>query len=686
MGERIKFITDVIGEEYKQWGSSDIILITAPTGTGKTTFILQTYLKWIIKRKIDLEQRKIIYAYPMRMLYLVNRSILKKQLEEELKRISINLYSEFNGRIINLQEFITIETYQSIEKRLLNHKSKDLIELLEELNRYDCVVCDEAHYFYADSNFNTNTEISFDCIRNVFDDKIQIYISATMKNVKSIIQTRIPVYTPYCKKKPVWGKNRFKEYSANGIYNIALQTPLKSLDELIEIIFEHQKEKWLIFVDSIEEGKNFQKQLNEKFIEKTEITKEDIVFIDARYEQDETASNSVRQIIENRYSKKKIIITTAVMDNGISLHDENLRNIVILTDTEEEFIQMLGRKRTDSSLLKVYIVKRSQEYFQKRLNYQELIYKNYQKIENYVKAIYKRYFNIGELDASGDSEYLIRYSLERLSVEDKEKGLGFLDAQTFLKENPEFMGNIAYEKNTLTECIVTPFLDLIYRSQPYIFFVNDIKKSYKNCMDYETIMLNQQAILNRLLSNDYGSFGLKRVLYSVRGLLAVNTFALHRCLSLINFYQDMIQRLEIDDFAFVVEQASWIGQGSKIEQIKKDEYEKNKMAIIDCITPLLDQSLSLEKNEWCFKHQIPDEMIYFLKKCKAPLKAIEYINKRNPHREEEKYEDWRQRIKRPITFKEDYVNMVLAEIGFEYRIKKKGKDFFVFIRDTDINK
>lgn len=259
-----RFISDIIGEEYKQWGTSDIIFITAPTGTGKTTFILQTYLKWIIKKKIDVEQGNAMYAFPKQMLYLVNRTILKKQLEEELEKIQFDLYSEFNERIINLKEFITIQTYQNIEAELLNQNTT---KLLNKLNTYDCVVCDEAHYFYTDSNFNTNTEISFDCIRAAFDSKIQIYMSATLNNVRSIIETRSPVHTPYHKQRPnqANSKTRFKEYSVNGRYNIALQIPLKSLDELIRVISENQKEKWLIFVDSIEDGKEFQKQLNEQF-------------------------------------------------------------------------------------------------------------------------------------------------------------------------------------------------------------------------------------------------------------------------------------------------------------------------------------------------------------------------------------------------------------------------------------
>ena len=45
------------------------------------------------------------------------------------------------------------------------------------------------------------------------------------------------------------------------------------------------------------------------------------------------------------------MIATAVMDNGVSFHDTALRNMVIFADTKEEFIQMLGRKRTDGKLL-----------------------------------------------------------------------------------------------------------------------------------------------------------------------------------------------------------------------------------------------------------------------------------------------------------------------------------------------
>lgn len=68
----------------------------------------------------------------------------------------------------------------------------------------------------------------------------------------------------------------------------------------------------------------------------------------------------VKWCIVKEKRSKKILITTSVMDNGISLEDEYLRNIVIMADTKETFIQMLGRKRikNNNEKLNLYILKR----------------------------------------------------------------------------------------------------------------------------------------------------------------------------------------------------------------------------------------------------------------------------------------------------------------------------------------
>ena len=245
MERKVEYLEKAIGNEYRQWGASDIIFITAPTGTGKTFFILNVYLKWIVEMALASSEyrMKSTYTFPNRILYLVNRKILKKQLEEELYNFDIGI----KGKRVNVEDYITIKTYQSIEAELLNGAPDNLICRMRE---YDCVVCDEAHYFYADSNFNTNTEIVFDCIRYEFDSKIQIYMSATLDNVRDIIKQKNPVYTPYdrnkdrinqvlFRKKRLVSSDRFREYTAKANYKIKLHRPLNDLTDLIREIFSH---------------------------------------------------------------------------------------------------------------------------------------------------------------------------------------------------------------------------------------------------------------------------------------------------------------------------------------------------------------------------------------------------------------------------------------------------------------
>lgn len=43
-----KYVSDIIGDEYKKWDKGDIVFIKTPTGSGKTTFILDTLLEYAV--------------------------------------------------------------------------------------------------------------------------------------------------------------------------------------------------------------------------------------------------------------------------------------------------------------------------------------------------------------------------------------------------------------------------------------------------------------------------------------------------------------------------------------------------------------------------------------------------------------------------------------------------------------
>ena len=81
MQKDAKYISDIVGDEYQEWikgtnkvnrnPGGNIIFMNAPTGSGKTYFIFNIFLPFCASNGL-------------RILYLVNRRILKDQLEKYL--------------------------------------------------------------------------------------------------------------------------------------------------------------------------------------------------------------------------------------------------------------------------------------------------------------------------------------------------------------------------------------------------------------------------------------------------------------------------------------------------------------------------------------------------------------------------------------------------------------------------
>ena len=126
----------------------------------------------------------------------------------------------------------------------------------------------------------------------------------------------------------------------------------------------------MIFIDDISFGKKLQteliakwKQLNEKGDEDDE----NVVMLSSDYENSQDSAREVNYIRKDNKQSAKVLISTSVMDNGINLKDILLRNIILIADTEVEFIQMLGRKRKDGERVDIYIYRQNQEHFLNRL-------------------------------------------------------------------------------------------------------------------------------------------------------------------------------------------------------------------------------------------------------------------------------------------------------------------------------
>lgn len=314
----------------------------------------------------------------------------------------------------------------------------------------------------------------------------------------------------------------------------------------------------MIFVDSIDSGKTLRKKfldIVEKIDEKV-LKEEDVVFLDANYEKDDESRESVNQIVKEKLSSKKVLISTAVMDNGVSLFDLDLKNIVIFADTKEEFIQMLGRKRKDGGKVNLYVCKQNINHFIHRRDSINKVIKYFDDRENIFLKLCAPY--------------------------------KYIDDNT----------NHTY-------------VELIMRS----FF------NYAPC--YIVQNEYQQEILYDLLSNSIFSQHIKKMCYSANGHIIPNQFSIDRLNQLYVYYDSIIKKLEQDEYAFVKEQASWIGISEEeslmmVDQSIENLETKNRKILKNSIQKIVEgnensEGMSEDENKkW--KCCVKDYLIYFLRK------------------------------------------------------------------------
>ena len=100
----------------------------------------------------------------------------------------------------------------------------------------------------------------------------------------------------------------------------------------------------------------------------SEIKGKDIFILNAEV-LDECSNNEViQQLVVCHRILPKVLITTSVLDNGVSVHDADVENVVIATDSMLSFIQMLGRIRSESSVqCNLYLYPRDEKYYARRI-------------------------------------------------------------------------------------------------------------------------------------------------------------------------------------------------------------------------------------------------------------------------------------------------------------------------------
>ena len=227
-------------------------------------------------------------------------------------------------------ENIALEFYDAMCKyRMLrkqsNMPSKNIVLVYNEKNRFDPFQPSEDQEECNNKTSKTKPHIEnlaykiyFDLVEDAINDtsQLKIYDSSYKKVDYSYVNSYY-----------------FEEY-----------------DDLLDIIdCTSSKNKWVLFVDSEKEGKSLFNKLTS--------TGNKVAFISSSTKPYSKYNSSIahNQLIEKQSFDFDVLITTSVLDCGVSICDKNVKNIVVSALDKTTFLQMLGRIRVDDQKINVHI-------------------------------------------------------------------------------------------------------------------------------------------------------------------------------------------------------------------------------------------------------------------------------------------------------------------------------------------
>lgn len=362
------YISDIITKRrIRDWRADTPVFISAQTGKGKTTFVLENILP-------------MLSEWGGKMLIVCSRQALKYQYKHDLARqVAPEMLENFTESGLEKQHsfgLVDVYSYQELDFK-------------KDLESYSIVILDECHYFISDAIFNKSTYRVLHKILQTQKTARRIYMTATpdetfpeliageRENLDKISLIKsmtggVPYYSMGCCNKVI------DEYLPHSIvysfkrdYRYLVPFFFSSDERIIQLIQKTPpEEKTIIFV----KNKNKGKELEKRFGGEAE-------YIDADLKLDEK-KDELRSIVVKNTFDKKVLIVTKFLDVGVSLKDPKLKNIVIFTTNKTDVLQMIGRRRrlnkAEKIVLYLYVPKKDE--IQKELK--SLYYKRAEIVEN----------------------------------------------------------------------------------------------------------------------------------------------------------------------------------------------------------------------------------------------------------------------------------------------------------------
>ena len=318
-----------ISEGRDKWTAQQPVFIWAPTSRGKNHFIEHEILPYV--KKLNREN-----GTGYKVLIFSNRLALKAQIKAHLNG------KEDERDLYDFGEFADVATYQSLLKLASYFYRKQQ----NKLDRYLYVICDEAHFFTSDAQFNPETDKILRAIDGIFRNAVRVYMSATPKEcLYWILFTEVDSIKL---REGVTHRLEMLEYHFKGNYDYL---DLKRFQDFDETFLQHiansvadQSERWLIFIDDKNEIERVAKKLREHLDGRVQKPDDVVKTLSSEKKNSKLFENIVKD--EELPGNTQVLLTTSVLDNGVNIKYVN--NIVVSDMDQVECLQQVGRARVVS--------------------------------------------------------------------------------------------------------------------------------------------------------------------------------------------------------------------------------------------------------------------------------------------------------------------------------------------------
>lgn len=332
----VSHIEDKLTFDIEDLRDPDPILIQAPTGFGKTWWIINAVLPVVVQLR-------------GRMLIASNRTAASIQQKIEVAKKVEGKDTKWAKKphtlvIKDWEDFgpVKVMTLQRLNEFLKTEEGRAYAK------KVSVVVLDECHYFTSDSPFNRNTAELLDVFPELFKNAKRIYLSATPEDVIPPLaekELQVPEGMTLERMESVIGGTERRHYRPPKVrqypcikwykfvsdkYAGVPVRYFKENNELTTKIMSTGSEGWLIFVQSKQEGQELERVIGP-----------DACFISA----DSKDSQEWQTLVSEERLPCRVLIATSVLDCGVNINDDNLLHVAVPYADKAMFIQALGRKR-----------------------------------------------------------------------------------------------------------------------------------------------------------------------------------------------------------------------------------------------------------------------------------------------------------------------------------------------------